>query len=531
LVINKRINKNSLKQIFVWPRVLILGLPVFLILFQGQTEQANKSDFVYLIKIIPELVKNSAVLLFWCLLFSGFFGIFFSVTLSLTNLPGRRYLKRFLYIPLALPLYVSSFIYIGATNYSSDLGIFFRNFLGLNLDLITRNLGPCWIGFVFSLYLSPYISLAMTKAMDTIGVNQWPVAKTLGLTNTEVIKKVLLPGVMPWFISSSMIVSMEVLSDFGGVSAFNYETLSTGIYTAWTGLFNYGLALKISLTLIFFSMLLFGLEKKIQGKKSFEVKDKAHMSHPPIHLNKIKTVLLYIPIIIYFFLTIIAPAGYLFSWSLNSKINDLSFLFPLIRNTVAMGVTFSLFCCLGSFLYSYISKDNGDMTKRYLRPIELMGYSLPGPIIAISFILIFTLINKHLFFNISVNGILVLLLAIFYRFLYVGERNWSSSFERVNNSAINTAKVLGLNYLSRFKLTYLPVFKQNATPIFLLLFLEIIKELPITLMLRPFGLNTLSINIYELTSEGEWERAAISALALLLVGAPIIILTSLRRKK
>ena len=524
-------NQKLLKELLLWPRLIVLGFPVFFIIYQGYSFTTNKEDLVYLIKIIPELIKNTGFLLFFTILFSSLWGVFFSVTLSLTNLPGRKLLKKLQFIPLALPLYVSSFIFIGATDYGSFLSEYFREQLNFDLDLFTRDLGSVWIGFVFSLYLSPYLSISLTKAMDSIGVNQWPVAKTLGLSNSEVIKKVLLPGVTPWFFASLMIISMEVLSDFGGVSAFNYDTLSTGIYTAWTGLFNYGLALKISLTLVFFSLVLFGLEKKFKGNKSFEVKERSHMSHPPIHLTRFKTIALYIPIILYYLISIVAPAGHLIYWSTKLKNNDFTYLIPLIKNTLVLGLGLSLIVAIGSFIYTYSSKGNDNFLKKYLRSVELMGYSLPGPIIAISLISIFTTINNYLGISFSLNGILVLSVGIFYRFLFVGERNWSSSFERINSSAINTAKVLGLSFISRFKLTYLPLLKQNLLPIFILLFLEIIKELPITLMLRPFGLNTLSINIYELTSEGEWEMAAASALSLIIVGAPLVLFQNLGSKK
>ncbi len=524
-------NQLIIKNILLWPRIVFLGLPVFFIIYKGYSYTTNKEDLVYLIKIIPSLIKNTGLLLFFTVFFSSIWGLFFSVTLSLTNLPGRKILKKLQYIPLALPLYVSSFIFIGATDYGSFLSEYFREKLNFDLDLFTRDLGSVWIGFIFSLYLSPYLSISLTKAMDSIGVNQWPVAKTLGLSNSEVIKKVLLPGVTPWFFASLMIISMEVLSDFGGVSAFNYDTLSTGIYTAWTGLFNYGLALKISLTLVFFSLVLFGLEKKFKGSKSFEVKGRSHMSHPPIHLTFVKTLILYIPITIYYTISIIAPATYLVYWSANLKNNDFTYIITLIKNTLFLGLGLSLVVAIGSFIYTYSSKNNEKFIKKYIRSFELMGYSLPGPIIAISLISIFTAINNYFDLSFGLNGLFVLGTGIFYRFLFVGERNWNSSFERINSSAINTAKVLGLGFVARFKLTYLPLFKQNITPIFILLFLEIIKELPITLMLRPFGLNTLSINIYELTSEGEWEKAAASALSLIIVGAPLVFIQNLGTKK
>lgn len=453
-------------------------------------------------------------------------GGFFAIALSLTNLRGRDFLKKLLFAPLALPLYVSSFIYLGVTEYGSIPSVLLRKHLGMELDQITRDMGPIWIGFIFALYLSPYLSTALVRAVDSIGVNQWPVAKTLGLSNNEVITKILLPGVLPWFSSSLMIISMEVLSDFGGVSAFNYETLSTGIYTAWTGLFSYGLALKISLTLVFFNLILFGADKKLKGAKDFSIKGRSRMSHPPIHLTKTKTIILYIPIIIYFCLSIILPAFFLINWTLGTTTAQTNHLIDLVLNTVYVGVATGSFITVTSFAYSYFSRSDTNFIKKYLRPFELMGYSLPGPIVAISIIGLMSFLGNSLNINIEFSGLIVLMLGLTYRYIFVGERVWASSFERINESIINTAKVLGLKRYPRFKLSFLPILKKNYLPIFILLFLEVIKELPITLMLRPFGLNTLSTTIYELTSEGEWEMAAINALTMLGLGVPLTILAT-----
>ena len=472
------------------------------------------------------MLYNSTILLAWVLFFSTFWGCFFGISLSLTNLAGKEYLKKLLYAPLALPLYVSSFIYLGVTEYGSPPSIFMRQTFGIELDQITLNLGPMWIGFIFSLYLSPYLSTALVRAVDSIGVNQWPVAKTLGLTDKEVIKKILLPGILPWFTSALMIISMEVLSDFGGVSAFNYETLSTGIYTAWTGLFSYGLALKIALILIFINIILFGVDKKLKGSKDFSVKGQSKMSHPPIHVTKTMAFFLYIPIIIYFFLTLIVPSIFLIIWSLSVGNINIKEILNLATSTTLIGFSIGIFITLFSFAYSYFSRHDTNLAKKYFRPFELMGYSLPGPIVAISCIGLIAFSSNTLGIKIQYSGFTILLAGLTYRYLFVGERVWASSFIRINESVINTAKVLGLKRLARFKLTFLPIFKKNIVPIFILLFLEIIKELPITLMLRPFGLNTLSTTIYELTSEGEWEKASISALMLLALGIPLTIIAT-----
>ena len=208
---------------------------------------------------------------------------------------------------------------------------------------------------------------------------------------------------------------------------------------------------------------------------------------------------------------------------MNTKINIIWDVIGLFKDTVILGLILAFLTAVLSFIYSYISKNKFQLIKS----IELMGYSLPGTIVAVSFIGIISILNNNTGLNLTIASIIFLSLALIYRHLFVGERNWSGSFNKINSATENTAKVLGLNFVERFKLTYLPIWRENYLPITTLLFIEIIKELPITLMLRPFGLKTLSIKIYELTTEGYWEEAGISLSTLMILGLPFHFMPSI----
>ncbi len=362
------------------------------------------------------------------------------------------------------------------------------------------------------------MTMALIRSMDNVGVSQWPVAKTLGLTNRQVIKKVLIPNITPWYFASAMIITMEVISDFGGVSIFNYDTLSTAIYTAWTGLFSYNLAIKLALILIFISMVLFAAESKVKGRKSYNaIKMNTYMSHPPIHLNKNQQILLHLPILIYFALSLLVPFFFLISWSITSDLKTHSNILNLAKDTIFLGILLAFMTTLVGFLYSYLSRGKHQLIKS----LELMGYSLPGTIVAISFIGLVSIYNSNFNQNLTITNMTLLFFALLYRHIFISDRNWSSNFNLVNSATENSAKIFGLSTFQRIKLSYYPIWKENYLPITTLLFIEIIKELPITLMLRPFGLNTLSIKIYELTTEGYWEEAGIYALGLMLIGMPL----------
>ena len=157
------INNFFKKYFLIVVIFIILSAPALVILGQGFLISPNQLEHDYLINLLPQLISNTFKLLFWVILFSTVWSLVISLSCSLTNLKYKILVKRLIFIPLTLPLYVSSFIYLSISDYGSPVSLFLREKFNVNLDQITQSAGPIWIGFVFSLYLSPYMTMALNK--------------------------------------------------------------------------------------------------------------------------------------------------------------------------------------------------------------------------------------------------------------------------------------------------------------------------------------------------------------------------------
>ena len=526
----KLLNRNT-NTLFSLIIATTLSIPIAYICYHGIIEDVSTENQKYLLSIIPTLSFNSFTLLISTLIFSSIIGIYLSCTLSLTNIRYKKLWRSLTFIPLSLPLYVAGFIYQGAFDFSGGIATYFRNYHQININNYISFTGPIWIGFIFSLYLSPYLTTALIRSLDSLGRGQWPIAKTIGLNDLKIIKKIVIPSISPWGISALIIISMEVLSDFGGVSAFNYDTLTTGIYTAWSGLYSYGLALKISFILMFLGIILFFSESHYGKKKRYSKIDAINMSHPPIHLKLYQEIILTIPVILYYSISIVLPIYYLISWSLKVEAIVISEYVELTKNTVIIATITAFALSILSIIYSNMFRNVKNPFVKRIKEISLLGYSLPGPIVAISIIGLSSTILNKLSITLSYQySIILLIIGLSFRYLLIGEKGYSNSFKKIQLSQIESAKVLGISRLKTFYLTVYPIIKANFIPIFILLTIEVMKELPITLMLRPYKFSTLPVKIYEYTSEGEWEKASVSALILIAIATVFTFLINRNKK-
>ena len=525
------INKNKLRLFFQIGLGLTLGLPIFYMLIFSLLNAGNNQHLDYLISVLPIHFSNSIKLVFWSVFFSLIISTYLACTFSLTNLWAKKIIKPLTYLPLGIPLYISCFVFEGMFSYSSPMSTFFRNTISFDITKIIHFDSAIQVGFIFSLYLSPYLTMPLSKAIESVGAGQWPVAKTMGLTTTEVVLKILIPSCIPWIIGGAIIISMETLADFGGVTAFNYDTLTTSIYTAWSGLFSLALAIKISFILLLLAAMLFFFEYRLNHKKQYSVLGSTFMAHPPIHLSITQNIFLLIPIIFYFSVAIILPLASLVSmadalaWPPIQLIEELTIDSFSIATTAALAIT--IFSLIHLSVYGRIKNISIEIFKR----IGLFGYTLPGPIIAVAMIGVFALLREYITI-LPTSGTSLLLAGLLFRFVYIAISNIESSLKRIPPGLKNSASIYLENKWQLLKNLYIPFMKKSIPMAFLFVFIEVIKELPITLILKPFGTNTLATKIYEYTTEGEWEKAAQLSIILLIVLIPMsLIFNSVENKR
>ena len=514
------ISKLKFNRIQQWGLGLILGFPILYLLIFPIINFSKDDHLDYIKTVLPIHLSNSISLVFYTLIFSLLIAIYLSCVFSLTNIWGKKILKSLSFLPLGIPLYISCFVYEGMFSYSSSIALLFRNHFSIDITKVIHFDSPIQVGFVFALYLSPYLTMPLTKAIESVGASQWPVAKTLGLRTSEVVIKILIPSCIPWVMGGSIIISMETLADFGGVTAFNFDTLTTSIYTAWSGLFSLTLAIKISFILLLLAAMLFFFEYKVSYQKQFSILGSTFMAHPPIHLSFLKKLILIIPIAGYFFLSIGLPLFVLIEMATPLNILSYSDIVMYVQNSIYLSGVAAITIIGLSLFHIYVFKNKTNIKIALLKRIGLFGYTLPGPIIAVSMIGVFAIMREYFTF-IPTSGWSLLLTGLLFRFLYIGVSNIENSLKRIPQGLKNSASIYLNSRWKIIKNLYWPFLKKSVPMAYVFIFIEVIKELPITLILKPFGMNTLATKIYEYTTEGEWERASQLSIVLLIVLIPM----------
>ena len=452
--------------------------------------------------------------------------------------PGRDIFKWLFILPLAFPLYVTSFVYVGLLDFSGPLLSWYREMGGGNLEnLKIKSLGGLCL--VFSLCLYPYIYLMARNAFLSLGKKAMLQARSLGVSPRRAFFKLLIPLCRPWILGGVLLVMMETLSDFGGFSVFNYDNLTTSIYMAWFGFFSLATASKIAVILIVIAFLLIYTEQKNKPNATYTNTEFLSFNFSCSFLEKSLCFLFSFSLV---FFSLIVPLIQLIIWSkeqwdfsgyANFLVNSCLFAAMGAGLTVILGCYWAFLKRIGKF--------------KSLIDLSILGYALPGTLIALSAFVCFKLIGLHF----SWGSLVILLLAYCIRFLAMGYRPVDNAYGRmaknldlcflamgyrpVDNAYGRMAKnldlcaqSLGQNPWKIFRRIHIPLIDKSIATAFLLIFIELLKEMPMTLLIRPFNWDTLAIKIFEFTSEGEWERASVPAILLVALGMVAVLIMNRR---
>ena len=356
----------------------------------------------------------------------------------------------------------------------------------------------------------------MRNAFLSIGKKAMLQARSLGMTPHRAFFKLLIPLCRPWILGGVLLVMMETLSDFGGFSVFNYDNLTTAIYTAWFGFFSLASASKIAVILIVIAFLLIFCEQKNKPNAAYTSVEPLSFFFPCSFLGKSFCLLFSLGLV---FFALIVPLIQLVIWS-KEQWNFFSYANFLMNSclfaTIGAGITVMLGC-----YWAYLKRIG---KFKSLIDYSILGYALPGTFIALSTFVCFKSIGLHF----SWGPLLVLLLAYSIRFLAMGYRPVDNAYGRMAKNLDLAAQSLGQNRFKIFKRIHIPLIDKSIATAFLLIFIELLKEMPMTLLIRPFNWDTLAVKIFEFTSEGEWERASVPAILLVVLGMVAVLFINRR---
>lgn len=458
--------------------------------------------------------------------------------------PGRAVLEWALILPLAVPAYVIGFAFLGLFEYAGPVQSALRAALGAGARLPElRSYGGVVI--MMTLVFYPYVYLLARVAFREQGTAAVEIARTLGRSRPAAFLAVTVPMARPALAAGVALAMMEALADFGTVATFGYRTLTEAIYRVWYGMFDRIAATQLASVLLLFALGLLLLEHRSRGRARFIQRGRPSRALDPEPLRGLRAVAATAVCLGVLGPAFVLPVGQLGWWALAAARGGRvapDFL-ALLEHTALLAAAAAGLACALAVLLAYAGRLHGTRAVRLAARLASMGYALPGAVIAVGVLLPLAWADHvlvppleraldrplGLLLTGSATG---LILAYVVRFLAVGLQSVEASLGRIPPSLDDAARTLGARPGAALRRVHLPLIRGGLLTGLVLVFVEAMKEMPATLLLRPFGLNTLAIEIWERTSEAMWQEAAVPALALVGVGLlPVVLLIRLTSRR
>ncbi len=517
--------------------VTALVLAPIAVIFSSFLTPADEVWRHFAATILGELVANTIILALAVAAGTAVLGVGLAWLTAVCDFPGRRFFSWALLLPLAMPAYVIGFVAIGLLDFTGPLQSGLRSLTGSGLPWFPQIRSRGGVVLAMTLALYPYVFLLARNAFRTQGKRMLEAGRALGLTSCEAFLRVALPMARPWIAAGLMLVVMETLADFGTVAVFNYDTLTTGVYKAWYGLFSITAASQVASILILIALVVLLVEHQTRMRMRFSSAQSGGET-PRIALAGGHRFGALAACTMVFCASFVVPAAQLSLWVLKATPTDFdSRYFEYVWHSLALGALAALCITATALLLNYSGRRQPDRMTRVTLKLGNIGYAVPGAVLAVGIFVAFAWLDRAIpaslrnFLGIAPGTLLqgsvtAMLVAYMIRFLAVGFGPLESAFHRITRSIDEAATALGQGGVRLLCRVHLPMLRGGLATAAILVFVDVLKEMPITLMTRPFGWDTLAIRIFELTSEGQWERAALPAVVLVLAGVlPVIQLT------
>lgn len=508
-------------------------LPVLIVLFSLFSGYSENWAHLYNY-VLVDYISNTLYLIIGVSLTSLLIGTISAWIVTNYDFFGKRFLEWALILPLATPPYILAYTFTGFFDAYGTANNIIREIFSLDQSFILfpniRNIYGAIVVFSFTLY--PYIYLVSRAAFLNQSRSILEAGRMLGLNQYEIFYKLSLPIIRPAVIGGLMLVIMETISDFGAVDHFAIQTFTTGVFRTWHGMYDLTTAMQLASILLIFVATFVWIEKTSRKKALYTSGSSTFKPAKKIKLIKMKAVIAFficfIPILIGFIL----PITELTKWAINYNLTffDEKFL-QAAMNTILLAVAAGILCASIALIINFSIRFNKNRFSNFLSSFLSLGYAVPGLILAVGIVQLFALIDKNIFINtdIILTGSLIgLIFAYVIKSYALANSTFESGFQRISFHLDDSARTLnssGWNLLSR---VHFPLLKTSFLTSILLVTSEVVKELPATLILRPFNFDTLAVSTYIYAAEERMFQAAAPAIAIMLVGLiPIILLTKM----
>ena len=514
--------------------VIIPILTVFSSFFEDTSNyyQVLKDTF------LVEYIFNSIFLLFSVLLLTFLIGTGSAYLVSFYEFPLSNFFKWGLILSFAVPPYI----------YAYSLTAFFENY-GTAYTILKNLFGdgnynqniPKFDGLFgvilsisFSLYAYVYILARASFLYQSQNIIE--LGKNLGFTKLKTLYSIILPSARPAIIAGLSLVAMETLAEFGAVDFFSINTLTTGIYNSWIAFDDLAFANRLSFFLLLFIFALFIIENFSRKKAKYHFNSRGGFKQKQkIKLEGKKSFLAFLFCFSVFFLSFLFPLSQMMYWTLKFPENLFEHqVLDLLKNTLYLVSLSSLVLIIFALISNYGNRVTKNKVLNVLSTLSISGYAIPGVILAVAYITFIAWFDENVikslgFFSIKkifIGSIIGLVLVYFVRFYSLAYNGIKSGYEKINIAVDESAYLLGYSKRKTFMNIHVPFLRNSLLFIIILVSLEIIRELPITLILRPFNFETLATTAYISASEDLLEAAAVPSLFLILIASFFIIIAS-----
>jgi len=458
---------------------------------------------------LPGMIVETAVLLVCVVAGCVVLGAGLAWVVTAYRFPGRRVLGWLLVTPLAVPAYVGGFVWLDTLS-------------GVMGARGVRSLWLCALVMVLTLY--PYVYLFARAAFADLGTGMVAAARSLGAGPAEVFLRVALPAARPAIAAGAALVAMEVLTDIGTVRLFNVSTLADGVMRVWFGSGDRGAATELATALTAAALLLVACERLLRGgaRRSRSASEAATTARSLTGWKGVAALGGCLTVVV---VAVGVPVVRLVGWAMQAVAEGQT-------GTVAGGVghhasnsllfagVAASVCIVTGVVLALLVAHRG-VRARVVGRLATVGYAMPGPVIAVGVVVTLAAVDRRGWLPdgfVLVGSAVGVVFALTVRFLAVGYNGVEAALDQVPSGTVESARTLGAGPLRTALAIEVPSVRFGILAAVSLLFVDMVKELPVTLLLRPFGVDTLSVWVWQATSESLWTQAAVPSLVIVAVG-------------
>lgn len=520
--------------------LLLVSIPILTIIFQLSDTPGSHWEYISS-RIFSVYLSGTLWILAGVALCTFVIGVGMAWLVSAYEFPGRKELEWLLILPLAFPSYMMAYAYVGILEYTGPVHTWIRELTNWTITgpLIDIMNIPGAV-FIFTISLFPYVYVVCRTSFISRSREVQEAAHLLGSSNLQTFFKIALPLARPAIAGGIALAAMEVLNDYGTVKYFGLDTFTTGIFRAWFSFGDLNTGIRLAGILTILVMVLIGLEYRSRGNRGWV--SRSTSTSPPLR-TPLKGAGLFMGILAgvsILCISFIFPLSQLIYWVIQTahKIINNEF-WVLVFRSFTLAMFSSALIILLAIILLYAMRLSTFSWIRYVTGIASLGYAIPGAVIAVGVMSTTIGFDKWL---LAIKGgqgglllsstVFMLVFAYCVRFMAVGYNAVDAGFQKTGKHVNEAARTLGSRSWNTLFKVDLPIVKRSIAAGLLLTFVDVIKELPLTLILRPFNFHTLATKAFDMATNEQVPEAANASLIVILTGIiPIILLNRIIRNK